>query len=483
MLTVNNNDTALKTGNARSANTSLLAQSIERLSSGLRINGASDDAAGMSIANRMQANINADSAVTRGLNDAISYAQTAESALGNISDMLIKAKSLAVRAANGTMSVSDRQSLDTEYQQLMNGINGIASGTEIFGQFPLATSTPEQTPTLLGNVSPIGTKFPVAGQDYSFTSGIVSLAYIPAGATNITITIDSFSMDDDLQLFTRDGKHLAGTPVDGSDADYTWISKGVTDDATATSKVLTTSNGFASGASYDSTDLNEGGSSWALTGSETSSYNGMSITYSGDGDRYEDATTGAENDGTLTSNSQERINIDNVSEDLIVVVVGNGSFSGNLTWGSLPTPTETPAVPPKQSQPLQVITSANYGQPVQSDTLGPTPSDTKTLGLDNTSLLTASAIRTSMTALDAALNKVSGYRSDYGAKMNRYESNKSVLSQQSIATQAAQSRIQDADYAQEASQLARAQIKDQGQNAVMKMANQSAQDVLTLLRD
>jgi len=120
---------------------------------------------------------------------------------------------------------------------------------------------------------------------------------------------------------------------------------------------------------------------------------------------------------------------------------------------------------------------------VQSDTLGPTPSDTKTLGLDNTSLLTASAIRTSMTALDAALNKVSGYRSDYGAKMNRYESNKSVLSQQSIATQAAQSRIQDADYAQEASQLARAQIKDQGQNAVMKMANQSAQDVLTLLRD
>ncbi|MEI2264734.1 flagellin N-terminal helical domain-containing protein [Erwinia sp. CGal63] len=482
MLTINNNETALATGNARTANSSLLAQSIERLSSGLRINGAHDDAAGQAIANRMQANVNADSAVTRGLNDAISYAQTAESALGNISDMLIKAKSLAVRAANGTMSASDRQSYNDEYQQLLAGINGIANGTEIFGQFPLATDTPELPPVLLGDVAPIGTKFPVQGQNYSFSSGVISLAYIPAGTTNISITIDSLSMDDDLQLFTRDGKHLAGTPVDGA-TDFTWASKNITDDASATSKLMSVSNGFTSGASYDASDLNEGGSSWALNGSETTSYNGMSITYSGDGDRYEDASTGAANDGTVTSNPLERISIDNVTEDLIVVVVGNGSFNSNLTWGSLPQPTTTPAVPPKQSQPLEVITSANYGQPVQSDTLGPTPSDTKTLGLNNTSLLTDGAIRTSMTALDAALNKVNGYRSDYGSKINRYESNKSVLSQQSIATQAAQSRIQDADYAQEASQLAKAQIKDQGQNAVMKMANQSAQNVLTLLRD
>lgn len=483
MLTINNNETALATGNARAANSSLLAQSIERLSSGLRINGAHDDAAGQAIANRMQANVNADSVVTRGLNDAISYAQTAESALGNISDMLIKAKTLAVRAANGTLSESDRQSSNTEYQQLLAGINGIASGTEIFGQFPLATSTPELPPVLLGNVAPIGTKFPVAGQNYSFNSGVISLAYVPAGTTNLAITIDSFSMDDDVQLFTRDGKHLAGTPVDGGSTDYTWVSKGITDDATATSKLMSVSNGFNSGASYDGSDLNEGGSSWALNGSETSSYNGMSITYSGDGDRYEDASTGAANDGTVTSNSQERIRIDNVTEDLIVVVVGNGSFSGNLTWGSLPQPTTTPTVPPKQSKPLEVVTSANYGQPIQTDSLGPTPSDTKTLGLDSTSLLTDGAIRTTMKALDAALNKVNSYRSDYGSKMNRYESNKSVLSQQSIATQAAQSRIQDADYAQEASQLAKAQIKDQGQNAVMKMANQSAQNVLTLLRD
>ncbi|WP_147197616.1 flagellin [Pantoea sp. CCBC3-3-1] len=482
MLSVNHNETVASANKSRTANMSLLAQSIERLSSGQRINGAKDDAAGQAIANRMQSNINADSTVTRGLNDAISYAQTAEGSLSVVSDMLIRAKSIAVHAANGTMSVSDRQSLDGEYQQILAAIGNIANGTEIFGKFPLATGHPQLPPVMLGDVAPINTKFPVQGQNYSFSSGVVPLAYIPAGATNISITIDSLSMDDDLQLFTRDGKHLVGTPIDGSDADYTWASKGVTDDASATA-LLTTSNGFSSGASYDDSELITGGSSWNLSGSDALSYNGMDISYSGDGDRYEDVATGGYNDGLVAGNSQERITIDSVSEDLIVVVVGNGSFNANLTWGTLPEPTITPTVPPKQSGPLTVVTSANYGQPLQSDTIDATPSDPKSLGLANTSLLTDGSTRTAMQALDAALETVSGYRADYGAKINRYESNKSVLSQQSIATQAAQSRIDDADYAQESSQLAKAQIKEQGQNAVMKMANQSAQNVLELLRD
>lgn len=483
MSGITNNTAVIAATKPRAATVSALAQSIERLSSGYRINSAKDDAAGQAIANRMQANINADSTVARGLNDAISYAQTAEGSLANVSDMLIRAKSLAVRAATGTMSASDRQSLDGEYQQLLAGISDIANGTEIFGQFPLATDNPKLPPVLLGNVAPINTKFPVAGQNYSFSSGVVPLAYIPAGSTGITISIDSLGQDDDLQLFTRDGKHLAGTPINGSDADFTWVSKGITDDASATSRLLTAGNGFSSGASYDDAQLITGGPTWVQNGSETLNYNGMTISYSGDGDRYEDGTNGTFNDGLVVANPLERMKIDNVTEDLIVVVVGNGSFTSNLTWGTLPEPTETPTVPPKQSRPLEVVTSASYGQPLQSDTIGATPSDPESLGLANTSLLTSSAIYTAMNALDAALEKVSAYRADYGAKINRFESNKSVLTQQNIATQAAQSRIQDADYAQEASRLAKAQILEQGQNAVMKMAVQSAQEVLTLLKD
>jgi flagellin len=164
------------------------------------------------------------------------------------------------------------------------------------------------------------------------------------------------------------------------------------------------------------------------------------------------------------------------------VVVGNGSFNSTLTWGLLPEPTVVPASPPKQSRPMEVITSANFGQPVQSDSIPATPSDTKTLGLNNTTLLSEGDIAISMTALDKALEKVSQYRGTYGAKINRYESNKAVLNQHGTDTQSARSRIQDADYAQEASELARTQILQQGQTAVAKLANQSPELVLALLR-
>jgi len=481
MLTINYNETAAMTNKTRYATDSVLGRTIERLSSGMRINSARDDAAGQAIANRMTANVNADAVVARGLNDAISYSQTAGGGLSSIVDMLIQARTLSVQAATGTLSDADRQSVNGQYQQILAGINDVADHTEIFGRYPLATHDPDLPPAKLGNVDPINVKFPVPGKSYAFTSGVIPLAYIPAGSTAISITIDSLGQDDDLQLFTRDGKHLAGTPLDGAAPDYTWSSKGITDAATAQSGLLTSTNGFATGAVYDSSLLLEGGPAWALAGSNSSTYNGMNITYSGDGDRYEDVASGDFNNGTNTGTRLERITLDTVSEDVIVVVVGNGSFTGSLTWGNLPEPKGVLATPPHESGPLEVITSADYGQPVQSDSIPATPSDTKTLGLNNTTLLTDGDISTTMKALDRALEKISGYQSIYGAKINRYESNRNVLAQQGVDTSAARSRIQDADYAEEASHLARSQIIQQGQNAVYKMANKTPELIMQLL--
>lgn len=481
MLAINHNAHEGASLKSMRSTTSALAQSIERLSSGLRINSAKDDAAGLAITNRMTANINADSVVSRGLDDAISLAQTAEGSLTSVSEMLTRAKTLAVQSATGTMSESDRRSIDAEYQQILAAITDISQGTQIFGQFPLATDKPVLPPVLLGDVAPINVKFPIQGTDYSFSSGIIPLAYLPAGSTSITITIDSLGLDDDLQLFTRDGKHLAGTPINGSDPDYTWTSRGITDSARATARLLTEANGFSSGATYDDSDLIEGGATWALNGSETLTYNGMKIAYSGDGDRYEAGS--AFNDGSNGSNRIERIRIDNVTEDLIVIVVGSGSFTSNLTWGDLPAPTIQPETPPVQSKPIDIITQANYGEPVQSVTLDPTPTDLISLGLNNTSLVTQSGARTTMTALDNALEKVSGYRSQYGAWINRFESGKSNLAQQGIANQAARSRIADADYALEVSQQIKAQILQQSQATVLKIAQQIPEAALALLRN
>lgn len=481
MQAINYNQLSSNNLRVRTTTASVLQESIERLSSGLRINSAKDDAAGLAIANRMRSNINADAAISRGLDDAISMAQTAESSLATVGELLIRAKSLAIQSANDTLVESDRISLNSEYQNILKNIQQISEGTEIFGRYPLATDSPELPPVLIGDTPPLNVKFPVQGTDYSFSSGIISLAYIPAGARDITITIDSLGLDDDIQLFTRDGKHLAGTPVNGSDPDYTWVSRGVTDSAKATSKALTEANGFENGASYDDSLLIEGGNAWALNGSETLNYNGMTISYSGDGDRYEPDR--AFNDGSNGSNRLERVKINNVTEDLIVMVVGSGSFTSNLTWGDLPKPTITPTVPPKQSEPWQVVTSANVGEPLQSITVAATPADVKSLALNNTDLLSIETSKAAMSKLDQALDQVNGYRGEYGATINRFESSKSVLAQQTLATRAAKSRIEDADYAQEASKMVKAQILQQGQDAVLKIANQSVENILALLRD
>ena len=130
----------------RNLNTSQnsLATSLQRLSSGLRINSAKDDAAGLSIATRMDAQIRGMNAAVRNANDAVSYAQTAEGGLGKITDALQRMRELSVQAKNDTNSVDDRLNLDAEFQQLaleitrvagntnFNGVNTLAGGTHTF---------------------------------------------------------------------------------------------------------------------------------------------------------------------------------------------------------------------------------------------------------------------------------------------------------------------------------------------------------------
>ena len=482
MATINTNLLSANVLKNQAKDASQLSQTIARLSSGLRINSAKDDAAGQAIANRMTANIGADNVISRGLDDGISLSETADGGLDSISQLLIRAKELAIRSVNDALSDSDRQSLQDEFQQISATIDQVAGNTEIFGKYPLAPAVAE-LPTPLGNVLPATSKFPVPGSNYSFTSGIVSLAYIPAGATNINMRIDSYSYDDDIQIFTRDGKHLVGTPLQGSDADSTWISKGITSAAQADSSVITEANGFLPNASYDDSQLTQGGASYDINGSATQSYNGMNIVYSGDGDRYEDANTGGYNDGTVSStNTRENIAIDNVTEDLLIMVVGNGSFAARMTWGNMPTPTYTPAEPVKVSSATQVVTSANFGDTLQTKTIPPTPSDSASLGLAATRLNPKEEASKALGALDSALQTVSGYRGMYGSTINSLESTKATLSAQTVATTAARSRIEDADYALEASNLTKAQIIQQASNAVLIQANQQPQMMLSLLK-
>ncbi|WP_110876182.1 flagellin [Franconibacter helveticus] len=464
---------------------SVLSQAITRLSSGMRINGASDDAAGQAIANRMTATINANGAVARNIDDGVSLMQTAEGGLDEINNLLIRARTLAVQAANGTLSPEDRAALQNEFHAISENIDQIAYGTTVFGKYPLAAAShPAPAPVQLGKVPSIDQRLPVAGQGYVFTSGLVPFAYIPAGAKDIVLEIDSGWMDDDMQIFTRDGSHLVGTPVNGNGAvrDFTWRSNGINNSVDASAKILTEENGFIAQATYQDANLVQGGAAYDINGSVSKTLNGMTITYSGDGDRYETPATGWANNGTVSpGHYKERITIDNVSEDLIVMVPGTGSFTGSMTWSALPTPTQAPDTRPTSSD-TEIVVSADFGQALETKTIPATPADSVTLGVHDLRLDSQDNARQAMDKLDAALEKVNGYRSTYGGLNNAFASAKAVVMEGNVATGAARSRIEDADYAREVSNMTRAQILQQAGNALMAQGRQAPENILSLLK-
>ena len=132
-LVINTNVMSLNAQRNLTVNTNKLSKSVQRLSSGLRINSAADDAAGLSISDKLTAHIRSIAVAMRNSQDGISLAQVAEGALGKIGDILTRMRELAEEAANGTLGDSERSALDNEYSQLKQEIDRIADVTEFNG--------------------------------------------------------------------------------------------------------------------------------------------------------------------------------------------------------------------------------------------------------------------------------------------------------------------------------------------------------------
>ncbi len=131
--TINTNVSSLNAQRNLTTSQNSLATSMQRLSSGLRVNSAKDDAAGLAIADRMNAQVRGINVAIRNANDGISLAQTAEGALATVTDALQRMRELAVQAQNGSNGTSDRANLDAEYQQLSAEIARIAAQTKFNG--------------------------------------------------------------------------------------------------------------------------------------------------------------------------------------------------------------------------------------------------------------------------------------------------------------------------------------------------------------
>src|SRR5256885_2360910 len=139
---INTNLVSLNAQRNLSTSQSSLSTTMQRLSSGLRVNSAKDDAAGLAIAERMNAQVRGMNVAMRNANDGISMAQTAEGALGKLSDNLQRMRELAVQAANDTNGTTDRGSLDKEFQQLAQEIARIVGSTSFNGRQLLDNDNP-----------------------------------------------------------------------------------------------------------------------------------------------------------------------------------------------------------------------------------------------------------------------------------------------------------------------------------------------------
>ena len=190
--TINTNLVSLNAQRNLGTNQSSLATSMQRLSSGLRVNSAKDDAAGLAIAERMTSQVRGMNVAVRNANDAISMAQTAEGALGKVGDLFQRMRELAVQSANGTNSDSDRVSLNDEFVQLSQEATRTLGGTKFNGQNILAT-TNDSTFQIGANNSTNIDQITVAAFDWSANTSITAVlgSTIITGTNTPTVQITS----------------------------------------------------------------------------------------------------------------------------------------------------------------------------------------------------------------------------------------------------------------------------------------------------
>lgn len=191
-ITINTNTLAMTTRRNLSANQDGLATAMARLSSGLRVNKSSDDAAGMAIASRMENQVRGMAVAQRNAADAISLVQVAEGALGQVGGMLQRMRELSVQSANATNSTADRQNLDAEFQQLAQEVTRTISNTQFNGISILAggagTNNYQVGPNSTDQVAVATTNLSSATQITTVTGGNVSTA---GGASSAMANIDA----------------------------------------------------------------------------------------------------------------------------------------------------------------------------------------------------------------------------------------------------------------------------------------------------
>ena len=456
--------------------TTQLGRTFQRLSSGLRINSARDDAAGLAISNRFTAQIRGLNQAVRNTNDGISLAQTVEGALQESTNILQRIRELSIQAANDTNSDSDRGSLDLEVQQLVDELNRIGDTTTFNNQRVLDGSFIQSFFHVGANahetiaVSIKDARASSLGRAAVLTTNVVSTQAIASGdllingvtvrATNdfddtVSTTLSASSAIakaeaiNDMTKFTGVKARVLETVVDGN-ADITAGTLDSTDYIQINGETIT---GFRIETADGSGELaNQINAMSAKTGVV--------------------ATLDTDNRLVLTATDGRNIEVFTSSAAAAAITgLNGGAATTNVQLSTLE----------MSSDKQFFITGANTNEALIGAVDNSITGVTANNAVDTIDISSRAGANRAIEIIDRALDQVSVDRAGLGAIQNRMENTISNLSLISENLSAARSRIMDSDFAEETAALTRNQILQQAGTSVLAAANQAPQQALTLL--
>ena len=504
---INTNISSLNAQRNLNTSQSALATSLQRLSSGLRINSAKDDAAGLAISERFTTQIRGLNQAIRNSNDGISLAQTGEGALAEVTSNLQRIRELAVQSANSTNSASDRAALDLEVQQRLAEIDRTAVQTSFNGQKILDGTFGTATFQVGANV---GETINVGLSTSMRTS---AMGQVATGTSSAEVTVAALTGSGTIQV--------GSGPVATVLASVAGASNGQSI-GSAYSKAVAINNANVAGLSVSATNNIElvvanvvgavdNTSTYSLRINGQDIYNAVSVPNATpltsqqitDAINSYQSTTGVT--ASLSGGNLRLSAADGRDIAIGQTVGGTALVSGGVTAGAggsttvngvvyydgqidaVANATNNSAVAAAVNGGRLTLT-ANENIVITGDgaIMGFAGAST-TIARDATTIsssnvLTVTAANNAITRIDAALTTVSTLRSNFGAIQNRFESVISSLSATSENLAASRSRIQDADFAQETANLTRNQILQQAGVAMLAQANALPNSVLTLLR-
>lgn len=490
-LTVNTNISSLNAQRNLNMSQASLTTSLQRLSSGLRINSAKDDAAGFAISERFTSQIRGNEQAARNANDGISLAQTAEGDLEQIGSNLQRIRELAVQSSNASNSASDRASLNNEASQLIAEIDRVASassfnGTKLLdGSFTAqsfqigANNTANDRITVASIASAKSSALGVgSGSSYSTTAAgaAVGATALTANSLSINGHLVGAAVSDGVSSTTSSASGIAVAAAINAISGQSGVTATVGQTATTGTAVTGQAtalvagdvliNGVDIGAIAVAGSAVERGGQVAAAINAKTSQTGVTATF--------DTATGA-----VALNAADGRNID-------VTTTANATAvrTGLGTGGAGSTVTRSAVSLSSTSSAGITISDLNAaGATASGLTVGYAPATaTAGAGVSSLDLSTAAGSQAALATLDAAINTINSTRGALGAYQSRFESTVASLQTTTENLSASRGRIRDADFAKETANLSRAQVLQQAGTAMLAQANQSSQGVLSLLR-